>query len=275
MRVHPLLAGEIEISRHFSKHPKGPLGQQRGMIMQLLRLGNRLAPVPVFLLEHPDRGPVMVDTGYAASVATDPTRTLGFPAGRLLFKHHPNDLDALLAERGVSAKDVELVVMTHFHSDHASGLERFAHATIAADRVEWHAAEHSGGYHRPVVRAVKRRELLDYDEDSAGHLDGFALPTLDLFGDGSITLISTRGHSAGHQSLLVRCASGRRVLLLGDAAHLMEQIDDPVPQAYLHDADQFRTTLAIVRAWLSENPDVVVIPGHDPQAWARLAEVYD
>ena len=59
--------------------------------------------------------------------------------------------------------------------------------------------------------------------------------TLEL---GSLTLISTPGHSAGHQSLLVRCMSGRRVLLLGDAAHLMEQIDDPVPQAYLHDAGQ-------------------------------------
>ena len=167
------------------------------------------------------------------------------------------------------------MVMTHFHSDHASGLERFAHSDIAADRVEWDAAEHGGGYHRPVVRAVKRRRILDYDDVSAGHLDGFALPTLDLFGDGSVTLISTRGHSAGHQSLLVRCGSGRRVLLLGDAAHLMEQIDDPVPQAYLHDAAEFRSTLAVIGAWLSENPDVVVIPGHDPVAWAGLDAVYE
>ena len=60
--------------------------------------------------------------------------------------------------------------MTHFHSDHASGLERFAHATVAADRVEWHAAEHDGGYHHPVVRAVKRREILDYEDAAAGML---------------------------------------------------------------------------------------------------------
>jgi glyoxylase-like metal-dependent hydrolase (beta-lactamase superfamily II) len=275
MRVHPLLAGEIEISRHFSKHPKGPLGQQRGMVLQLLRRGNRLAPVPAFLLEHPERGPIMVDTGYAADVAANPTRTLGFASGRLLFKHHPGDLDALLAERGVRASDVGLVVMTHFHSDHASGLERFAHTTIAADRVEWNAVEHGAAYHKPVIRAVKRRQLLDYEDPSAGRLGAFTLPTLDLFGDGSVTLISTRGHSAGHQSLLVRCASGRRVLLLGDAAHLMEQIDDPVPQAYLHDAGQFQETLAIVRAWLTENADVTVIPGHDPEIWPTLEAVYE
>ena len=165
--------------------------------------------------------------------------------------------------------------MTHFHSDHASGLERFAHATIAADRVEWHAAEHGGGYHRPVVRAVKRREILDYDDASAGHLDGFALPTLDLFGDGSVTLISTRGHSAGHQSLLVRCASGRRVLLLGDAAHLMEQIDDPRPAGLPARRRRVRADAADHARLAGREPGRTVVPGHDPELWPTLEAVYE
>ena len=274
MRVHPLLAGEIEISPAFSMRPRGPLGAARGMALQIAHRGVRWAPVPVFLLEHPSRGPIVVDTGYAASVATNPAHTMGAASARL-FRHRPYDLDALLLERGVRTSDVELVVMTHFHSDHASGLERFAHATVAADRVEWHAAENDGGYHHPVVRAVKRRELLDYEDAAAGMLGNFALPTLDLLGDGTVTLISTRGHSAGHQSLLVRCASGRRVLLLGDAAHLMAQRDDPRPQAYLHDAGDFERTLLIIRAWLAENPDVTVIPGHDPELWPTLPAVFE
>jgi glyoxylase-like metal-dependent hydrolase (beta-lactamase superfamily II) len=274
MRVRPLLSGEILISRSFSMHPPGLLGRQRGMLRQIMRREMRWAPVPVFLLEHPERGPVLVDAGYSASVNDAPAKTLGFSTAHL-FKHRAYDLDALLAEHGVAASDIELLLMTHLHTDHASGLDRFAHATIAADRVEWAAAEHGSAYCKPVIRAVTRRELLDFEDPAAGTLDGFTLPTLDPFGDGSVTLISTRGHSAGHVSLLVRCASGRRVLLLGDAAHIAEQLTDHTPQAYLDDPGRFRTTLRILRAWLDENPDVVVIPGHDPELWPRLEPVYE
>ncbi len=274
MRVHPILAGEVLISRSFSMHPPGLFGSQRGMLRQVLRRGVRWAPVPVFLLEHPQRGPVLVDTGYAASVNTKPAQTLGFAAARL-FGARAHDLDALLAAHGVATSDIELVLMTHMHTDHASGLGRFAHATIAADRREWAATERGSAYHRPVIRAVKRRQLLDYDDPAAGTLDGFALRTLDPFGDGSVTLISTPGHSAGHQSMLVRCASGRRVLLLGDAAHILDQLTDHTPQAFLDNADRFRTTLRTLRVWLDENPDVVVIPGHDPEVWATLEPVYE
>ena len=118
--------------------------------------------------------------------------------------------------------------------------------------------------------------MLDYDDPAAGSARGFALPTLDLFGDGSVTLISTPGHAAGHQSLLVRWASGRRVLLLGDAAHIADQLDEPhTPQAFLDDAGTFRSTLRVLRAWLDENPDVLVIPGHDPELWSTLEAVYE
>ena len=65
------------------------------------------------------------------------------------------------------------------------------------------------------------------------------------------------------------------MLLLGDAAHLMAQLDDPRPQAYLHDAGDFERTLLIMRAWLAENPDVTVVPGHDPELWPTLPAVFE
>ena len=274
MRLSPILAGEILISRSFSMHPPGPLGAQRGMLAQILRRGLRRAPVPVFLLEHPQRGAVLVDSGYAANVNSKPAATLGLATSRL-FEHHANYLDALLTERGVSASDIDLVLMTHLHTDHASGLGRFAHATIAADRTEWSAAEKGSAYHKPTIRAVQRRQLLDFDEASADTLGDTGLRTLDPFGDGSVTLISTPGHSAGHVSLLVRCSSGRRVLLLGDAAHVAAQLTDHTPQAFLDDARQFRATLSALRPWLDANPDVLAIPGHDPEVWATLDAVYE
>jgi len=53
---------------------------------------------------------------------------------------------------------------------------------------------------------------------------------LDVFGDGSITIISTPGHTPGHQSLLVRLPKRGNVILTGDAAHFKENWDlDHVP----------------------------------------------
>ena len=75
MRVTPLLAGEVQLSSSFPACPKGRTGPVRAMVHQARRRDMHWAPVPVFLLEHPRHGALLVDTGYAAdSQANDSTR---------------------------------------------------------------------------------------------------------------------------------------------------------------------------------------------------------
>lgn len=278
MRLHPLLAGEIRIARSFFVPPPGRLGPWRAMVSQLLRRDMIWSPVPVFLIEHPAHGPVLVDTGYDASAVGGVAKTMGRTSA-LLFGHRPYDLDALLARAGVKASDVRTVVMTHLHNDHAGGAARFPDATFVADGREWLIGEKggfglsSGGYFPPVVRRITRRQVVDYEGPSAQSLGPFER-TIDLFGDGSVILISTPGHSPGHQSVLVRLGGGAEVLLTGDAADLRSVVDDPERTTIMSSEAEFMASLRAIGAYSREHPETVVIPGHDAGYWPTLAPVY-
>lgn len=234
-------------------------------------------PIPAFLVEHPEAGPVLIDTGLHPSVAVEPRRSLG-TAGA--FFMHPKmeagqALRSQLERRGVDPNAIELVVMTHLHVDHASGVSEFPHATFVADRREWGAAicrENGPSYHRPQFERPLDWRLVDYGH-AAVPAEGFAR-TIDLLGDGSIRLLSTPGHSAGHQSVLVRLR-GRDVLIAGDAAFTRRAIDERSMPMYLDDEERFRESLDGIRRWVARNPDGLVIPGHDAAEWARVTRVYD
>lgn len=276
MRLRPLLGGEILLTPGFSVLPPGRLAVARALLDQLRRRDARWAPVPAYLIEHPRVGPVLVDTAYSTTVAADPGRTLG--ASARLFEHRPYDLDALLAEAGVRAADVGTVLMTHLHSDHASGLDRFPDATIVADVREWEAGLRGGtgtsrgGYVPAHLARVRRRRYLEFGRGRSAPL-GPLHETLDVFGDGSVIAISTPGHTPGHVSLLVRTGT-QDVLLLGDAAHVRRQLDHPAPMVAMSDRGAFLATLEMLRAYVRLHPQTVVIPGHDPQVWPTLARVY-
>jgi glyoxylase-like metal-dependent hydrolase (beta-lactamase superfamily II) len=280
MRVRPLLAGEIRLSTSFTACPTGRLGPWRGIADQIRRRDMHWAPVPVFLLEHPTEGPILVDTGYAADAGVRPSRTLG-PATGMLFEHRAYDLDVLLERAGVRAADVGTVVMTHLHSDHASGAERFAdHATFVADGREWVAGDRGGfglrkgGYVPGVVRSIRRREMLDYRGPRARPLGPFAA-TIDLLGDGSVVLCSTPGHAPGHQSVLVRLGGGGELLLTGDAADLRSMVGHPAPTTVMWDRGDFAASLEAIRRYSLLHPQTVIVPGHDHAVWPELAEVYE
>ena len=279
MRVTPLLAGEVQLSSSFPACPKGRTGPVRAMVHQARRRDMHWAPVPVFLLEHPRHGALLVDTGYAADSQANPKRTLGPTAW--LFPHRSYDVDALLADAGVSAADIGMVVMTHLHSDHASGADRFSgHATFVADHREWEIGDkgglgiRKGGYVPGIVRTIRRREMLDFDGPRAAPLGPFN-KTIDLFGDGSVVLCSTPGHAPGHQSVLVRLGSGGEVLLTGDAADLRSMVHHPEPTAVMWSRADFMASLDALQRYTRLHPETVVIAGHDRAIWPTLAPVYE
>jgi N-acyl homoserine lactone hydrolase len=235
-------------------------------------------PVPVFLIEHPGAGRILVDTGLHASVAVDPKQKMGGLIGRLYsFEMEPEQAAvAQLRAQGIEPSDIKLVVMTHMHMDHASAISDFTDATYVLGEGEWAAfnaprATFNGYVKKQGTHAVDYREVV-YDTRLASSYSTFGR-SFDLFGDGSIRLVFTPGHSVGHQSLVVRLKD-REALLAGDAIYFLDTLDHERRGAFLADEHNWKRSLREIQLYRRQNPDALVIPSHDDKLWARLEPVY-
>jgi glyoxylase-like metal-dependent hydrolase (beta-lactamase superfamily II) len=279
VRVRPLLAAEILTPEPgFYDRPSGPLPLAMARVFASRRSRWRHTPIPAFLIDHPTAGPVLVDTGLHASVATDPADNLGALGARMYaIRMRPEQaIPAQLEALGIDPHAVKTVVMTHLHYDHASGVSQFPQATFVVSRAEWEAAAKGGtfqGYRpRQFDHALDWRTI-DYDD--AAPVGSFAAfgRSVDLFADGSIRLVYTPGHTVGHQSVIVRLHD-RELLLTGDAAYRRTTIDPGETPLLIADEHLYARSLNEIRQYVALTPTAEVICGHDPDSWPQLSEVY-
>lgn len=130
-------------------------------------------------------------------------------------------LKADLAKIGVKPDDVSYLAVSHFHGDHSGNTAMFAKATLILQRAEYEV----GFKDKPKKLARGQRVLL---------LDG----DWDVFGDGSVIILSTPGHTPGHQSILVTLPKTGPIVITGDAVHLRENWDRRVSPTFNFDKAQ-------------------------------------
>jgi N-acyl homoserine lactone hydrolase len=236
-------------------------------------------PVPAFLVEHPSAGLVLVDTGYHASVAVDPKQNLGPILGRLYtIEMQPEQtVAAQLRALGIAPEDVNVVVMTHMHMDHSSAISDFTEATYVLGEGEWDAfsaprSTFHGYVKKHAAVAVEFREVV-YDTRLVSSYSTFGR-SFDLFGDGSVRLVYTPGHSRGHQSVILRL-EGREALLAGDAIYSLATLEHERRGLFLDDEHTWRRSLREVQLYRRENPDALVIASHDHERWPELEARYE
>lgn len=236
-------------------------------------------PIIAFLVEHPTAGPVLIDTGFHPSVAVEPKQAMG-RFGGLLFKDvrmEPEQwVSAQLRKRGIEASNVKTVVMTHLHSDHASGISEFPDSTFVLSDAEWDAASHG----REIDGYIKRQfdhafdyRLLDFESRDCDSFASFAR-AYDIFGDGTVRMVFTPGHTHGHCSVILRLRD-REVLIVGDAAYTHRTIEESHLPFKMDDEHRFRRSLGEIQLYIEQTPDALVIPGHDMPAWRKLDAVYE
>jgi N-acyl homoserine lactone hydrolase len=115
-----------------------------------------------------------------------------------------------LARIGVKPEQVTLVGISHRHDDHTGQLPDFAHATLFIGAGDFEAMKkgESAALIAPWTKSGAKLELLTGDKD--------------VFGDGSVVMLATPGHTENHHSLLVRLPKTGPVLLTGDLYHFTE-----------------------------------------------------
>ncbi len=278
VRLHPLLCARMIAPPAMMHRSEGRLAPLRALGVGTSQDDWPEIPVQSFLVEHPGAGLVLIDTGFHAAVAVDPRQGMG-RLGGLIFKDLRMDTDQAvpgqLRERGFDPDSIGTVVLTHLHADHASGIAQFPDATFVVSSAEWTAAAEGGatdGYIKRQFDHAFDYRLLDFESDAADSFASFGR-SLDLFGDGSVRIVFTPGHTAGHCSVILRLAE-RDVLLTADAAYSRRTIDETALPYKMDDEHRFRRSLREVQLYIEQNPDTLVITGHDMDAWRRLDAVY-
>lgn len=222
-------------------------------------------PVPFFLIKHAD-GNVVIDGGNPLTVARDPHAHWGSLADQ--FEVHMREdqhCAAQLESLGVDSGSIRYIVQTHLHMDHTGALGHFPAATVVVHARELGTAQAAKSAAWGYVRADYDRPELDWRP-----VDG----DTDLFGDGSIRLLETPGHAAGHMSVLVTLPETGPLLLTADASDTRRQWDGRDPVRALYDKDQAARSLAKLQA-LAQELEPVIVFGHDPRNWAGVKHAPD
>lgn len=251
-------------------------GRLKRLRSGLSKTGSMLrSPCLAYVIRHPKAGVVLIDTGLHPEARTDFRKDFGLPMSLLFSGMRPASLpfDEQLRARDVEPDEVERVVMTHLHVDHTSGMRLLPQARFICTHREWDAAQARlaaiNGYAAHHLPPVSRMKLVDLEAEGEPYA-GFD-HVLDMFGDGSVRLIFTPGHTPGHQSLLLRLETGEDVFVVGDAAYTVRSIREELLPMLTADDQASRRTLRQLNSFAREHPEVTLVPTHDPDAWRSLS----
>ncbi|MGH7278374.1 MAG: N-acyl homoserine lactonase family protein [Candidatus Rokuibacteriota bacterium] len=214
-------------------------------------------PITCYLVRTSDAA-VLFDTGVspraiAGLMRRDPLARF---ASEDLLVHR---LDAL----GMTPDDVDLVVLSHLHYDHAGGAEMFRHSELCVQRDEYSYAHYPAPfsadfYYRKNFDLPYRWRLLDGDTE--------LVP--------GVSVLRTDGHTPGHQSLLVELSETGPVVLAGDACYWQEHVErEKVPGVVwdptraLHSIKRMKTIARLTGGR--------IFPSHDPVFWRDVKQSPD
>ncbi|MEO8039220.1 MAG: N-acyl homoserine lactonase family protein, partial [Betaproteobacteria bacterium] len=189
----------------------------RGLIPALPADKSRQITIPVsmWIIEHP-KGLVVFDTGNNVAVSED-CKAYWAPGNCDFLKpsqKREDVIDMQLKKLGYSVDKVKVVVTSHSHLDHIGNVEMFPKAIHVLQKAELYQAwwpEKFQGRTTPgsfVMADIDNAREFNYLELNGDY---------DLFGDGSIIILQTPGHTIGHQSMKVKTASGQSIIISQDA----------------------------------------------------------
>jgi glyoxylase-like metal-dependent hydrolase (beta-lactamase superfamily II) len=198
-----------------------------------------------YLIRHGERY-LLWDTGFPGNLAGS---TTGDDSFRITMRTRITDQ---LARIGVRPGQVTFVGISHYHDDHTGQAADFPRATLLIGAADWEAIRGrpaSAARFGPWIEGQSRVEPQAGDHD--------------VFGDGSVVMLNTPGHTPGHHSLLVRLPRTGPVLLTGDLYHFTENFENGrVPGFNTNRAD----TLASMARFreIARNLRARIIIQHEP-----------
>jgi glyoxylase-like metal-dependent hydrolase (beta-lactamase superfamily II) len=238
-------------------------------------------PVGFFVISHP-KGNVLFDTGNNDKIITDPSYW-GAAFKDLKPVNTPDvAIDVQLKKIGMTPDDIKYVVVSHMHLDHGGNVAKFPNSTLIIQRDEiYYSMFPDEPFTGPFIPgdAWALRAPTGSGKPNAMKMVVLEGQDMDIFGDGSVIVKSARGHTKGHQMMLVRLPKKGPTILTGDNVYFRENVEKSIPPNLVLAYDP----AGIMRAyeWIrymmaTEGADYFT--AHDPDAFKAMKkapEFYD
>jgi N-acyl homoserine lactone hydrolase len=212
------------------------------------------------LIVHPTKGILLWESGSVPD-AKMPANGSPYKEGVIPVITVPKSLASQLVAIGYSYRDITYFAMSHLHSDHSGNANSLAHAKWIVQKADRDMM--FSGKEQRVMDATLFSELKNADTILLNNED------YDVFGDGSVRIISAPGHTPGHQVLLVNLPKTGPVLLGGDLYHLPEEIATGRTPTFEFDPATSAVSRAKIQALVKKTGAKLWI-GHDKATHATL-----
>jgi len=209
-----------------------------------------------YLVVHP-RGTLMVDSG---GMPDSVFKADGAPVVEGVMTATKPLLPQLEAV-GYEPSDITYFVLSHYHSDHTGNANAFANATWIVQKLErdYMFGDKPEGIIQPATYDALRNaktKILDNED-------------FDVFGDGSVVVMSTPGHTPGHQVVAVKLKNRGTVVLAGDLYHYPEERTTGRVPTFEFAPEQSKVSRARIEKFVQDNHAQLWIE-HDAATHAAL-----
>jgi len=244
-RLYALDCGRVELSDAGVLSESGkPIGRAATMVD------------PCFLVRHPS-GILLWDAGLPLSAERQTKEGLADPIGREFVD---TSLMAQLKTLSLPPEAISFVALSHLHYDHTGNANLFTSSTWLLNRNElaWALQTPTPGWvdlSTFSARAKVKLEQLDGDRD--------------VFGDGTVRILATPGHTPGHQSLMVKLTHAGTIVLAGDLAQTRENWEKRVVPPFNDSRSKTLASMDRIRALLGETHGRLIVQ-HAPEDFRAL-----
>ncbi|MCP4372397.1 MAG: MBL fold metallo-hydrolase [Deltaproteobacteria bacterium] len=228
------------------------------------------------LIRHP-KAFLLFDTGLGTQIDQQFKEGMPYWIKPLMAYEKKGDVVTQLRLNNIDSNEIKIILASHLHWDHASGIEDFPQAKIWSVEEEHEWGKKVASVESGVILSQFDSEKIqwDYFQFDETPYENFK-KSIDVFSDGSIVLVPLRGHTPGSFGMFLNLRSGKRFFFTGDTTWAIEGIQIPAEKHWISgllvDSKREQTIASIVQVHklMQEYPKLNIIPAHDNKVHEKI-----